>query len=125
MQDMLLPILIAVSIALLAWAVIAAIGAGALGEKKKIKERLAGEVVQEEQAGNLPKSITVQMEAQGLSGKLARWSFFNGLHRKIIQAYPDDTLVKFLTVAGWLGVGAFILVTLSFESLPFGLVAGA
>lgn len=121
----LLSILIALVVALLVWGGWQIALTLTAGQKRKLKQRLAGDSSLPGTArAPLPRSITLQREAAGLSGVLARLTIFEGLHRKLVQAYPDTTLVRFLAVAGWMAMGAFFLVALIFGSPVLGLIGG-
>jgi tight adherence protein B len=99
MDSLYLPILIASVVALFAWGLIS-IFSGGTGEKKKLQQRLTAEPGGI-RAGDsqLPLSITLQMEAGGISAVLLKFSPLQGLYRKLLQAWPEMTLAMFLGIA--------------------------
>jgi tight adherence protein B len=126
MDGLLLPILIAAVVALLVWGVSSIFSKGG-GEKKKLKQRLSNEGAENEfnQKAALPLSITLQMEAGGLSALLIKITPLQGLYRKLVQAWPEMTLALFLEIAASVGLGA-LLITFFFVGNPtVALAAGA
>ena len=99
MDSLFLPILIASVVALFAWGLISIFSGGG-GEKKKLQQRLTAEPGTDRGATQLPLSITLQMEAGGISAMLLKISPLQGLYRKLLQAWPEMTLAMFLGIAG-------------------------
>jgi len=60
----------------------------------------------------------------GLPPALARFAIMRGLHRQLVHAYPDTSVVKFLGVSAGLALGALLVATLLWDSLILGLVCG-
>src|SRR3954462_14996377 len=100
MDGLMIPILVALVAALFCWGIFQVISSAFGGEKRKLKERLAPKQTLDEAGSQQRKSILLQVEATGSSAKLVQLAFFEKLHRKVIQAYPDQTLSKFLTICG-------------------------
>lgn len=123
MESILFPILIAVTVAVMVWAVARAVS-GTPVEKRKLQQRLAHEGRPEVGAG-LPRAVRMQMEAKGLSGALLRWRVFQKLYRHLLQAYPDLTLARFLGISVGLGIVLMALVAIVLDSAHLGLLAGA
>ncbi|HTL30918.1 MAG TPA: type II secretion system F family protein, partial [Tepidisphaeraceae bacterium] len=71
------------------------------------------------------RSIMMQTEVEGISGMLTRWAPMQALHRRVIQAFPDTSLAKFLTIAGAMFGAAFLIMTGVTDSFTVGAVAGA
>ncbi|MGA2496650.1 MAG: type II secretion system F family protein [Tepidisphaeraceae bacterium] len=69
-------------------------------------------------------ATSVVLQIKGLPPVLARSSFCQNLNRKLIQAYPDASLVRLLGICGLLAVIGFVLVASVMESLLAGLVGG-
>ena len=109
MDSILLPILIAVAVAMMAWAIFAAAGGSLGGRKRKIQQRLVAETIAATESARLPSAITLRRQAPGLPGYLARMRFLEGLQRKLLQAYPDGTLSRFLLIASALGAAGLLL----------------
>ncbi|HEX8524761.1 MAG TPA: type II secretion system F family protein [Tepidisphaeraceae bacterium] len=125
MESLLLPILIATVVALFVWGLVRAFSGGGNG-KKKLQERLTSEGGSSGgEKSSLPLSITLQMEAGGLSALLIKISPLQGLYRKLVQAWPEMTLALFLEIAAGVSLMAF-LITLFFVGLfTVALAAGA
>jgi tight adherence protein B len=101
MDSLYLPILIASAVALLAWGVMVVVKGFMNGEKRKLQSRLIGETEQKSSgSSSLPLSITRDRETTGASKMLVRWQPLEGLHRMIVQAYPNGTVATFVSIAG-------------------------
>jgi tight adherence protein B len=109
MDGMFLPILIAIVTVLVAFTIWQVVKGLMDPDKRKLKERLSTEGPRSQGGTALPLSITVQQEATGLSGKLAKLGLLKGLYRQILQAYPDLSLATFLMLCVGLALGLSIL----------------
>jgi tight adherence protein B len=123
-MDLLLPILIASVVALLVWGVMSILS-GPGGEKKKLQQRLTSEGGAAGDKPALPLSITLQMEAGGLSAVLIKFSPLQNLYRKLVQAWPEMTLAMFLGIAGGTGLGFFVITYVFVGLLSVASAAGA
>src|SRR4051812_44114915 len=108
MEGMFLPILIALVVGLLVFVIWSVTKQAIDPEKRRLKERLSTEGPRSKGIRDAV-SITVQTEATGLSGKLTALSMFDGLHKRVIQAYPDMSLVVFLCICGGLSSILFMI----------------
>jgi tight adherence protein B len=124
MDGMIIPI-IAVAAALAAFAIWQVISALTDGEKRKIKQRLSTEGVGSNSGSSQQLSITVQQDVSGLSGQLIQFSLFEGLREKLIQANPQASLAKFVTICATVGVGLFVIGLFVTNSLLISAIAGA
>jgi tight adherence protein B len=109
MQQFILPIFAAVTVAMLLFGIVQLVGGLSEG-KRRLEQRLSGEGKSE---GFDPATLTVvkrQTEIQGFSGVLAKLPLMYGVARKVQQTWPSMNLAKF----------AFIVVALA----VFGFVAG-
>ena len=131
MDGLLLPILVAATVATFAWGIIAVVAGAQGGQRKKLKKRLTLEG--REDGGNPggsagQRSILVRLEVRGVPKFLADRAFIQSLNRRLVQAYPDRSLGKFLTRAAIFAVvfGAITLaVTASFAiGLTVAVVGG-
>lgn len=128
MDGLLLPILVAAAVASFVWAVVAAVTGSGRGTRRKLQQRLSVEGGRQDgSAAAMPgnRSILVRLEITGLPEFLAARPFIQRLNRRLLQAYPDRTLVRFLATAAVAAVvvgGITLLVT---ASVPVGLAAGA
>src|SRR5271168_3435009 len=96
MNEMLLPILVAVTVILLIWGIYQVVG-GMSDERKKIQERLSNEGKATE--GFDPTTLTVIRRVRkigGFSGTLAHLPFLGGIAAKISQVWPRFSLAKFV-----------------------------
>ena len=113
MDSMYVPILIASAVALMVWAISSIVKALTNAEKRKLQQRLIAEHQQRSGGGGgssaLPLSITRDITATGASALLVRWRPLDGLHRMVVQAYPNGTVTMFLTIAGFCAFGLFLL----------------
>src|SRR5215203_229705 len=97
-MDLLLPILIAATVALLIWGVTRLFTDGTKRERKRLAERLSTEGKADPlENGNRP--ITRQLEVVGLPPALARQPFIQALNRHLLLAMPGTSLARFLTLA--------------------------
>src|SRR5688572_2741144 len=108
MQGMLFPILIAVAVALAGAGIAQVVASLTDPEKRRLKKRLSGEV--QASQGTPKRSITREFETSGVSLSLTKWSIIDRIHRKLVQAYPDMTLGRFMAIALALGLAMFVLV---------------
>jgi tight adherence protein B len=125
MDSMFLPILIASAVALMVFAIAMAAKGLLNGEKRKLAQRLGGEGQSRGNsgAGQLPLSITRDQEMNGASAMMAKWQPLEGLHRIIVQAYPNMTVAIFLCIAGAVALTLFMLTSLLTDNLIVGAVA--
>jgi len=119
---MLLPIIVAIAIALVGWTVSQMFAGGE--DKKKLKDRLTLSA-QDDPIYAQRKILLRQMEAKGISGILARFSLFQNLYRKLLQAWPDLSLSRFLGISLGMGVFTFLICTALMDSLLMGTACGA
>jgi tight adherence protein B len=129
MDSLYVPILIASAVALLVWGVASAIKGLLNQEKRKLQQRLiAGEDRRSNGGGassQLPLSITRNQETTGASAVLVRWRVMDGLHRMVVQAYPNGTVSTFLSIAGFCMFGLFMVLLLATNNMAIAGVAGA
>jgi tight adherence protein B len=121
MEGMLLPIIAAAAAMLLffsGWQIVLAI---TNSEKRRLKQRLTSEGREQAISAAQKAVLLTQEEKTALASVLTRWSFFENLNRTLTHAYPDATLGKFLSIAGAIGAGVF-LVMLAITQQP--LVSG-
>ena len=125
MDSLSLPILIAGAVALLVFAVAMAANGLFGGEKRKLQQRLATEAKQRGGGGGsqLPLSITRNEETVGATHYMVRWRPLDGLHRMIVQAYPNSTVAVFLCIAGGCAFGMFMLASVLTNNLIISCVA--
>src|SRR5688572_7242727 len=110
MESLYLPILIAAVVALFAWGIVAVFSGGSDDKKKKLQERLTAEASEQQNSRSaLPLSITLQMEAGGVTAMLIKMAPFQALYRRLVQAWPEMTLATFLGISGVAGLGAFVV----------------
>src|SRR4051812_44970148 len=126
MDSLYVPIMIAAAVALLVWGVASALKGLMNAEKRKLQQRL---VAGEKSSGGgasaqLPLSITRTHETTGASAMLVRWQPMDGLHRMVVQAYPNGTVSVFLSIAGFCMFGLFMILLLATNNMVIAGVAG-
>lgn len=124
MTDLLLPILVAASVATFAWGLVAAAVGLSGGQRRKLQQRLTVDNRQDGTGPNGGLSITVQLEVSGVPEFLARKPYIQRLNRRLVQAYPDRTLGRFLVRCGVYALAAGGMTLLVTTSVPIGLAAG-
>jgi tight adherence protein B len=137
MDGMLVPLIVAAAVATFAWGLIAIVTGSGRGERRKLQERLSGEgdggstgYGRNRGNSNDPlggKSITLQLDVQGVPEFLADRPFIQALNRRMLQAYPDKKLGTFLTTSAIYAVvagGVTLLVTASFSVGTLAALAG-
>ena len=130
MDGSLIYILIAAVSGLFAWGGYCLVqGLSDGGERKKLAERLANDDRLAPVGGHTASgraSITLaQMENSGLPPNLAAMPFFQNLNRKLTQAFPDWSLVRFLYVAAGLCLFLAVITWAVTDNPVFGLIGGA
>src|SRR5262245_1236702 len=110
MDPSMLPILVALSVGLIVWTIFQFVSAGSASDRKKLKERLTLSA-QDDPIYAQRRLILRQMEAKGISGILARISLFQNLYRKLLQAWPDVSLSRFLAISMGMGVMSLMVFT--------------
>jgi tight adherence protein B len=130
MDGPIVPIIVAATVATFVWGLVGVMTSGARGDKRKLHQRLTssgrgagpGNAIA---TGATGKSIVVELEVKGVPAALAKRPLIQKLNRRVVQAYPEKTLGRFLTTAVVYGAvfgGITLLVTASF---PVGLAAFA
>ena len=127
MESLYLPILVASTVALLVWGIAMAVKGLLNNEKRKLQQRLIAESQGRSNGGgassSLPLSITRNTDAVGMSKALTRWGPVEGLHRMVIQAYPNGSVVTFLAIAGIVAFTFFLLAYCLIDNIAIALVA--
>ncbi|MEA2710021.1 MAG: tight adherence protein [Phycisphaerales bacterium] len=131
MESLYVPILTAAAVALFIWSVATAIKGVLNNEKRHLQERLRDEAQGKRSSGSqrggsaqLPLSITRDNnEAAGASALLARWRPLEGLHRAVVQAYPNMTVATFVVIAGTSAAMMFVFATLMTSNEIISVVA--
>ncbi|HVT91132.1 MAG TPA: type II secretion system F family protein [Tepidisphaeraceae bacterium] len=123
MEDMTLPIVIAGAVMLVVYAASQVIGNFADPERRKLKQRLSSDGTATDSSAETHKNIVLQQEAEGLTGVLVQWSFFDSINSMLIYASPDLTLSRFLAIATSAGLAAFMVTYVCSGSIIVSLVA--
>ena len=124
MDSLYVPILVACAVALMVWAIASLVKGLMNAEKRKLQARLIAQSQGTHRSSGseaLPMSITRNLEAVGASAVLTRFAPLESLHRMVIQAYPNGTLVRFLSIAGVTAMGLFVIAVAATNNL---LIAG-
>ena len=123
-----LPYLVAGFVAMLVWGIIVVAKSFLDPEKRKLQTRLAGEGKNQVGGGasQLPLSITRhQDDTVAISAMLVRWRPLEGLHRMIVQAYPNMTVATFLCIAGGVAFTLFMIASVATNNMIMSGVAFA
>jgi len=130
MDGILLPLIIAAAVATFVWGVVSIATGTGRGERRKLQERLGGGDANGSggrggaAVAEAAKLITIKLDVQGVPAFLAERPFIQALNRRLLQAYPEKSLGKFLIGAALYAAvfgGLTLLVTASF---PVGFLAG-
>jgi len=124
MESLYIPILIACAVALLVIGISSAVKGMLNVEKRKLQERLREEAERRQGGGHLPLSITRTTDAaSGASAMLIKWQPLEGLHRMVVQAYPNMTVSTFMCIAFGSAFLLFMLLMAATDNLLIATVA--
>lgn len=121
MDGLMIPILIALAVALLVFFTVQITSALTDGEKRKLKQRLSAENRNTGSSDNANRSITIQQMDLGLFGQFRP---IEKLGKKLALAYPDTSVNKFLMLCAGIGVGAYMIAQLVSGNQIVGAIAG-
>jgi tight adherence protein B len=119
-QD-LLPILVALCVALFAWSASMIVRDWLRKDQRKLAKRLAG-TSGSSGAVSPAASIVIQDVPDGLPVFLANSRVIRKLYRHLIHAYPDASMAKFLAVCLGMAVAGSTAMWLSTDSILFAFV---
>ncbi|HEV7300933.1 MAG TPA: type II secretion system F family protein [Tepidisphaeraceae bacterium] len=94
----LIPILVAGCVILLTWGLMSFFIDPERAEKRQLSKRLSSDALATNSALK-PRQISLTLEDPTLPAALARLSLMRHLQRRVIQAYPDVPLSRFLLIA--------------------------
>jgi tight adherence protein B len=118
------PIIVAVSVGMFVWGITVWIVTLVKNEKRKLSERLTG--TSGSTGSTTPAtSIVVQSETEGLSPMMANSALMRALNRKLHHAYPDASLMKFLSLSAGLSLILAFFVLALMDSALTASAAGA
>ena len=113
MNGMIIPVLVACSVALIVFLTTKLVAALTDKEKRKLKERLTVDN-RDDVNSSANRSITLQQQDLGL---FSGFKPVEGLARRLMQAYPDASVHKFMALM--LGCALLVgLITLAFTANP-------
>lgn len=131
------PALIAIAIALFAFAAWQAVQSVFNSEKRRLAERLSSEGKYTETAAGAVKSITMKTEPEGLAAILTKISLIDSLNRALMHAWPGLSVTAYLVMTvvmviamlcmGFLFTGSLIVAGISAllgAYIPFVLLTG-
>jgi tight adherence protein B len=125
MDQVLLPILIALAVGCAAWSVTRLVGGAGRGEKRRLQQRLSTEGRSDVAALVASKPIFIQLEVKGLPPGLAGTEFVQRLHRKLLAVWPRVSVVRFFGIVAGASLGLFGVVLLLTASAAPAVTAGA
>jgi tight adherence protein B len=108
MNSLLVPILVAATVALLAFGGVNVATLLLDPERRKLKNRLVTGETAKDFAGTR-KSVSNKVEVDAVTAVLLKWSFFKGVNARLVHGFPDTKLSRFLLVAAALGLIGFVL----------------
>jgi tight adherence protein B len=117
-------ILISLAAALAAWGVGQWIMSLIHGERQRLQKRLTSEWRTADVDALLNRSIMMDSELQALPPFLARSAFFKKLNQKLLYAFPEAKLTRFLAISCSVAMLVFSGATLMTDSLMMGFFAG-
>ena len=127
MSQEMFPILIAACVTLLVWGVTALARDWLHKDQRKLARRLAG-TSGSVGASKSSTSVVIQDHPEGLPPFLATNGLIRSLHRHLLHAYPDSSLVKFLCISCGMGLIASFVMWFLTDAILFafvGMAAGA
>ncbi|HYE17490.1 MAG TPA: type II secretion system F family protein [Tepidisphaeraceae bacterium] len=119
-SESLFPILVAGCVAIGAWMITLVVVNLVKGDRRKLSQRLSGTSGSTGMA-NPAASIVIEADDAGLPPALARIKFVRGLHRWLVHANPNASVVKFLAISAGLAVGGVMVMTVVLDSAGLGL----
>ena len=127
MDDLLLPILIAVTVALLAFAGVGIAAAVLDPARKKLKSRLMASMSANSASApgsaGANRGVTNKVaEVDPVSAALMRLKPLAALSGRLVQAFPETSLAMFLGIALGCGVIGLFLALFVFTSVPFAVI---
>src|SRR5437899_5244667 len=122
-MEELFPILVALCVASFAWGLCALVLGILNGEKRKLTERLSG-TSGSTGAAAVASSIVTQTQAKTMPAMLAKSALMRSVHRQLLHAYPEASLVKFLMLSAGLSV-TLGLMLLAWMDSPWVALTGA
>lgn len=125
MDSMLLPILVAATVALFAWGAVSLVAAAFDPQRRRLKDRLNAGAKRAGTTAGAVRGITHSDDAVGLSAVLTRWSPLRSVHKALLHAWPEMSLATLLLIAlASAVVAALAIWGMTFSAL-LALVAGA
>jgi len=119
-NETLFSIVIAACVAIAAWVITMVVVNVVKGERRKLSQRLAGTSGSTGFASQAATSIVHESEEEGLPTALARFTIFRRMHRNLVHAYPNASLVKYLTISVALSLGGFMVMIVLLDSTGLG-----
>lgn len=118
-------LLIALTVALLVWGVAQMVAQWMDGDRQRLQQRLSSEWRNVGSGGDvrtlLHRSVRMQQpELRGVPEFMARRPFFQKLNRKLLYAFPEAKLTRFLAFTLCLGMIACSVVTILTDSVLMG-----
>lgn len=118
-------LLIALTVALLVWGLAQMVAQWMDGDRQRLQQRLSSEWRGGGGGGDvrtlMHRSVRMQQpELRGVPEFMAKRPFFQKLNRKLLYAFPEAKLMRFLAFTLCLGMIACSIVTLVLDSVLFG-----
>jgi tight adherence protein B len=127
MDQLLLIIIVAITVACMAWSAVAMVRQLGAPEKRKLQQRLANESMFEAEAAS-PRPLLLQEQKTGLPKVLSDLSLIRRMQNWLAQAFPHMPLARFLMLLGAFAITGAAVAGMLSANLPMtavgALVAG-
>ena len=123
MDGTLLPILVALAVAALAYGGVQVVALVLNNDRKKLKARLSAELRNTrltDPAGG-QSVVAAKVEVDRVTAALVRWAPLAALNARVAQAFPQTSLAAFLAVVTGCGFGGLLVALWLFGPVPFAL----
>ena len=117
-------ILIALTVAMAAWALGQLLMGGGSKDKRDLQRRLQADSIGVPATDESGRSILVQREPP-LPGALGQFAFFRKLNARLVQAYPEARLTRFLCLCSVFAAIGFLILMSVMDSAGAGLIGAA
>jgi tight adherence protein B len=127
-MDSLLPILVAVIVALLVFAGVNVAATLLNADRKRLNSRLAADPSHQAStyaAAGAPRTVTHQVQVDAVTAALVRFAPLAALNARLLQAFPDASLTVFLGISIGGGIVGMFVAFAMFGTVMFGVGGGA
>ena len=123
MADLIVPILVALSVALGVWSVTQIVFGAASADRRKLKKRLESKLTEKAAISQSQSSVRAGTDAQGFTARLLEFKFFKELDALVQLSFPELGFQKFLLISAGIVLTVFLLTLAASMNLVVALVA--